>query len=103
MDELARWEREGSAPFFHYAHGEERALGYQFLTDALGYREEPEFAQPALILHGTRDSVVPAELSQSYAARHANVALRLFDSGHELTDVLEPMWEQVQGFVFQNP
>jgi hypothetical protein len=55
--------------------------------------------QPALILHGTRDSVVPAWISSSYAARHTNVKLILLDSGHELTDVLDPMWTEISGYI----
>jgi len=97
--DLERWKREGSLPFFHYTAQEERPLRYQFVEDAAQYPEEPEFPQPALILHGARDPVVPAEISGEYAARHSHVRLRLFDAGHELTDVLEPMWAEVAGFL----
>jgi uncharacterized protein len=97
--DLERWEREGSLPFFHYAHQAERPLGYQFVADSPQYPDEPSFSQPALILHGIRDPVVPSEISSAYASRHPNVTLRLFDSGHELTDVLEPMWEETARFL----
>ena len=97
--EMERWKREGSLPFFHYAVQAERPLGYQFVEDAAQYPDEPEFSQPALILHGSRDPVVPAEISREFAAGHPNVRLRMFDSGHELTDVLEPMWEEIAGFL----
>jgi pimeloyl-ACP methyl ester carboxylesterase len=97
--DLERWKREGSLPFFHYAYQAERPLGYQFVEDSPQYPDEPSFSQPALILHGTHDPVVPSEISTAYAARHPNVSLRLFDSGHELTDVLEPMWEETARFL----
>ncbi|HXP83329.1 MAG TPA: YqiA/YcfP family alpha/beta fold hydrolase [Bryobacteraceae bacterium] len=97
--DLERWEREGSLPFFHYAFQDERLLGYRFVEDAAQYPDEPNFPQPALILHGTRDTVVPAAMSQEYAESHPNVQLRLYDSAHELTDVLEPMWNEVARFV----
>lgn len=97
--DLERWKRDGSLPFFHYAVQTELPLGYQFVEDAAQYPDEPEFPQPALILHGTRDPVVPSEISGEYAARRPHVRLRLFDAGHELTDVLEPMWEEVAGFL----
>ena len=97
--ELERWKREGSLPFFHYRFQAERPLGYGFVEDASQYPDEPEFSQPALILHGALDPVVPASISREYAAGHYNVRLRLFESGHELTDVLEPMWEQVAAFL----
>ncbi len=94
-----RWEREGSTPVFHYGDGRERRLGYQFVEDAAQYEDEPEFPQPALILHGVRDSVVPAEISRVYAARHPKTRLVLFESGHELADVLEPMWLEIMKFL----
>lgn len=94
-----RWAREGSTPVFHYGDGRERRLGHQFVEDAAQYEDEPEFPQPALILHGVRDSVVPAEISRVYAARHPHTRLVLFESGHELTDVLEPMWLEILNFL----
>ena len=93
------WKREGFLPVFHYGEGRERRLGYQFVEDAAQYEDEPEFPQPALILHGVQDSVVPAEISRVYAARRPNARLVLFESGHELTNVLEPMWLEVSNFL----
>jgi pimeloyl-ACP methyl ester carboxylesterase len=101
--DLAQWKQEGSRKFFHYAAQQELPLGYQFVDDALLYPDEPDFRQPALILHGLSDPVVPPEVSRQYAQGHPNVTLRLFDSGHELTDVLEPMWKETCMFLgFQN-
>lgn len=94
-----RWKNEGSTPVFHFGEGREQRLGYQFVEDAARYEDEPEFPQPALILHGARDSVVPADISRAYAAAHAHTKLVLFESGHELTDVLEPMRAQVWQFL----
>lgn len=93
------WKREGSVPVFHYGDGCERRLGYQFVEDAARYEDEPVFPQPALIVHGVGDSVVPAGISSAYAGLHPNVKLILLDSGHELTDVLEPMWAHVRDFL----
>jgi hypothetical protein len=94
-----RWKREGSTPVFHYGEGRERRLGYQFVEDAAHYEDEPEFPQPALILHGVLDSVVPAGISKVYAERRPNTRLVLFESGHELTDVQEPMWLEILTFL----
>lgn len=98
-EELERWQREGAVPVFHYGYKHEVPLGYQFLEDSQDYEDEPEFAQPALVLHGSRDPVVRASISIGYAARHPNVTLRLFDSGHELTDVLEDLWAETASFL----
>jgi uncharacterized protein len=93
------WKRHGSLTLFHYGEGRERQLGYQFAEDATHYEDEPEFPQPALILHGTRDSIVPPWISKAYASPRPNIKLVLLESGHELTDVLEPMWVQVSNFL----
>jgi pimeloyl-ACP methyl ester carboxylesterase len=93
------WKREGFLSVFHYGDGRERRLGYQFVEDAAQYEDEPEFPQPTLILHGVHDNVVPAGISSAYAARHPGVKLVLMESGHELTDVLEPMWAQIGNFL----
>ena len=101
-EELALWKR-GSLAFFHYGYKSERPLGYGFVEDSVKYQNQPEFSQPALVLHGIRDSVVPAAVSRKYAARHPNIILRLLESGHELTDVLEELWAETAMFLgFQN-
>ena len=97
--EMDRWKRDGTYPIFHYGYGTELPLGYQFVEDSLRYEEEPEFKQPALVLHGRRDPIVPAGISETYAARHKNAILRLFDAGHELTDVLDRMWMEIIQFL----
>jgi hypothetical protein len=96
---LERWKAEGSLPFFHYGFKEERGLGFQIVEDAQRYEDEPAFPQPALVLQGRRDEVVPASISKVFAEGHANVTLRLLDSGHELTDVLDEMWAATAAFL----
>ena len=98
-EELENWRRIGFAHVFHYGFQREVPLGYQLMEDSVHYEAEPDFAQPALILHGSYDTVVAPAISTAFAASHANVTLRLFDSGHELTDVLEDLWEETARFL----
>lgn len=98
-EELELWRQRGTIPFFHYGFKEERGLGFQIVDDALEYEDEPAFRQPALVLHGRKDEVVPAALSKAFAEGHPNVVLRLLDSGHELTDVLETLWKETFAFL----
>jgi uncharacterized protein len=95
------WKRTGSRRIFHYGFGEERALGYRLIEDAAGYPDYPEFAQPALILHGRNDDVVPASLSETFAASHTNARLLILDSDHQLTDVTTTLWDETQRFFYQ--
>jgi pimeloyl-ACP methyl ester carboxylesterase len=98
-EELEHWRRRGTIPFFHYGFKEERGLGFQIVDDARKYEDEPAFHQPALVLHGRKDDVVPPALSKVFAEGHPNVILRLLDSGHELTDVLEDLWMETATFL----
>ena len=103
-EDLAEWKRQGSRKFFHYSYLEERPLGFHFVEDAAQYENEPDFQQPALVLHGIQDQVVPVELSKQFAERHPLVTLRLLKSGHALTDVLPELWSETAMFLgFQNP
>jgi alpha-beta hydrolase superfamily lysophospholipase len=98
-EELELWRRRGTIPFFHYGFQEERDLGFQIVEDAMKYEDEPAFVQPALVLHGRADTVVPAAFSKAFAEGHPNVTLRLVDSGHELTDVLDQLWMETTRFL----
>jgi pimeloyl-ACP methyl ester carboxylesterase len=102
--DFADWKRNGVRSFYHYGYQEDRPLGYRFAEDSVQCKEEPDFSQPALIFHGVRDDVVPVEVSRKYAAAHPNVTLvEIAESGHALTDALEPMWRDTLKFLaFQN-
>ena len=100
VSELEAWRKTGSAKVYHYGYKEERELSYGLIEDAQRYENEPDFRQPVLVLHGVHDPVVPIGLSEEFARAHPAVTLLKFDSGHELTDVLEPMWGAVEKFLF---
>jgi pimeloyl-ACP methyl ester carboxylesterase len=97
--EISEWERTGSRMFYHYAYKSDRALGYQFVEDAVQYEDDPDFRQPALVAHGVHDDVVPLASSESFARSHPNVQLRVVNSGHELTDVLDQLWNETAVFL----
>lgn len=71
----------------------------QLIQDGERYEGYPDFRQPGLILHGRSDPVVPARLSEAFAASHPNVQLELLESGHELTDVMEVLWTKTREFL----
>jgi len=99
-EKLQEWRRNGTTEVFHYADRRTRKLGYQIVDEAIQYDPSPSFAQPALLIHGTRDKVVPVGRSEDFARAHGNVQLRLVGSGHELTDVLDLIWEQIEDFLW---
>jgi pimeloyl-ACP methyl ester carboxylesterase len=101
QQDLEDWRHQGSVRVYHYGYKAEKDLSYGLIDDAQQYENEPDFSQPVLLFHGTGDQVVPVSLSEEFAARHPNATLYTFDSGHELTDVLEPMWQAVESFLFE--
>jgi pimeloyl-ACP methyl ester carboxylesterase len=96
---LAEWRDHGTAPVFHYGEGREMPLGYDLIEDAARYEPWPDFAQPALIFHGTEDRSVPVEYSAEFVRKHPNARLIPMESGHELTDVLDQIWLQSRLFL----
>ena len=99
-EQAAAWQRDGKMGVFHYSEGRMRDIGYQLVRDAERYEPVPNVKQPVLLFHGLKDDVVPAGYSKEFAAAHPeNVILRLLDSGHELTDVLDLIWQESEAFL----
>lgn len=97
--EFAEWQAKGSRDFYHYGSKSDRALGYGFVEDASKYEDDPDFRQPALVVHGLHDDVVPVEASRSFACSHSNVKLCVIESGHELTDSMDRLWNETAMFL----
>lgn len=98
-EEFQRWQAQGYLEMFHYAHGEPQRIGFGLIEDGLKYPAEPNFKQPAMIFHGVQDDVVPAEFSRSFVASHPNAQFIEKNSGHELTDVMEEIWNEAREFL----
>src|SRR5262249_47934737 len=95
---FAEWERTGALPVFHYGEGGTATVDFRLYTDALQYPAFPDVTQPTLDFHGLADDVVPASLSEPFAADHPSVRVRLLDSDHELLNVTETIWEETWAF-----
>lgn len=92
-EEMSQWRQTGSRTVFHCGEGRDRQLSYRLIEDGLQYEDYPDAAQPTLIFHGTRDTVVPSSLSEEFVRRRPGTrTLRLLDSGHELSDVTDELW-----------
>jgi len=69
--------------------------GMVLCAPALAHREPPADAMllrppaPTIIIHGIRDAVVPAAVSQGFAAAHPDVQLVLVDDEHQLAGSIE--------------
>lgn len=103
VDRLAEWRRQGELMVFHYVEGREMPLRYEFLEDAAQYPAFPNMWQPALLFHGNQDQVVPIERSLAFVQDHPRARLVRFESGHELTDVLDSIWQEAETFLATGP
>jgi pimeloyl-ACP methyl ester carboxylesterase len=97
-EKSAEWERTGRMEIFHYGEGRPMHIGWGLIEDGRRYDAEPSFSQPALVFHGTGDTVVPHTYSEAFAARHGNVELHLLASDHQLTDSTQVIWDRMVEF-----
>jgi pimeloyl-ACP methyl ester carboxylesterase len=96
---VARWRARRTTPIFHYGRGREEPLAIDFLDDAAAYPAEPDPRCPTLVFAGRRDDTVPLASVEHFAAARPERELVVLDAGHELTEVLEPMWERTLAFL----
>jgi pimeloyl-ACP methyl ester carboxylesterase len=97
-EKLGEWERKGFMEMYHYAEQRPMPVSYKLIEDGADYEDYPHVSQPALVLHGEHDDVVPVDYSREFSAGRANVRLRVYDSGHELLNVLDQMWVEIRQF-----
>jgi pimeloyl-ACP methyl ester carboxylesterase len=93
-DKIAEWRAKGFAEVYHYATRDMRRLAVGLLDDASRHNGYPNCAQPAMIFHGVRDSVVPIQASEAWIKANPAAQLVRVDSGHELLDVLDVIWDR---------
>ena len=98
-DEVARWRALGTTPVFHYGRGRDEPLAIDLLDDAATHPAEPDPHCPTLIFAGRRDDTVPLASVEHFAHARARRALLVLDAGHELTEVLDPMWTRTVAFL----
>ncbi len=96
---MTKWKEQRALPVYHYGTGRERFIGYSLMEDAERHAPYPDVRQPVLLMQGTRDDVVLPEVAQTFCDYHANATLCQFESGHELTDVLEEIWMVAEPFL----
>jgi len=80
---MTRWRAEGRLVLPN-ARGEPVPVHWGFLEDALDHVAIPHPACPTLIIHGTRDAVVPIESSRAWVTALPNARLIEVDDDHEL-------------------
>jgi uncharacterized protein len=94
------WQRTGWREVTDYTTGQPAQVDFGFVEDAAAIDVgEPDVAVPTLILHGTRDEVVPIERSRTFAANRRHVRLVELDDGHELVASLPTLLAETERFL----
>lgn len=101
-EQVGAWRTRGYADVYHYSAGGLQRLSADLLHDSAAHPAYPRCSQPALIFHGLEDNVVPISAAESWVRANPNSRLVRMNSGHELTDVLEPIWEQCAAFCLRD-
>jgi pimeloyl-ACP methyl ester carboxylesterase len=96
---MARWRAKGTARVYHYGLGREVPLSIELLDEASRHPVEPDPPAPTLVFAGRRDESVPLPVVEHFTRGRPGRELVVFDTGHELNDVLEPMWERTVSFL----
>jgi len=97
---VAEWQARGTMPVMHYGTGREEPLAFDLIADARRHPEEPDPLCPALVVAGRHDDTVPLDGIAAFAARRpATRELVVLDAGHEMTEVLKPLWEHTAAFL----
>jgi uncharacterized protein len=100
-EKVAEWRERGHADVYHYASRGMQRLAVDLLEDSGRHPGYPECTQPALVYHGLNDNVVPLGASEEWSRRSAGSCVEALESGHELIDVLETIWERSRTFLLR--
>lgn len=96
---MEQWRRSGFLEVFHYGEGKPARVGYGLYRDALNYPDFPCVPQPCLIIHGTRDEIVPVQYSVEASRRCPAMELVELDDDHELKKDLNRLAGAIEGFL----
>ncbi|MBX3186314.1 MAG: alpha/beta fold hydrolase [Labilithrix sp.] len=96
------WRRDGFLEVDDYATKQKGRVDFGFVDELRDLDERPgpwpDVRVPVCVVHGTRDDVVPVDLSRAWAADRPNVALIEVDDTHELTASIPRILLEAQGF-----
>ena len=85
---MAQWESQGELSMQDGA-GEQVPVHYQFYREACEVPAVPKVSCPTLIVHGSRDEVVPVEHSRRYVGPREHLRLIEVDDDHSLMQSVE--------------
>jgi pimeloyl-ACP methyl ester carboxylesterase len=97
--DFERWRTTGVVEVDHYGTGRRERLSFDLIRDAANHEPFPSVAAPTLVLQGASDEIVPLPLVRSWVRQQPRATLVVYDSGHELTAVVDAMWSETIRFL----
>jgi len=101
--EYQRWMDSGWLEVLDHTTGGKARVHADFAREAEELDAQgggwPDVRVPTLIVHGTRDEVVPVELSRRFAAGRRHVRLVEVDDDHELLGALPTILDEIEVFL----
>ena len=94
------WKTTGWRAITDFTTGQPARVDFGFWEDAAAIdRTPPDVHAPTLILHGTRDDVVPIASSRAFAAGRDHIELVELDDTHELIASLPTLLARTETFL----
>ena len=97
--QLTSWKNTYYLPIYHHALKTLSPLHYNFVVDACRYPlAQIDRVLPTVIIHGINDDVIPISASRNFSADRPWVKLLEWESDHQLTNVSDPIWQEIRDF-----
>jgi pimeloyl-ACP methyl ester carboxylesterase len=97
-----QWCRQGQYPIVASDDGRAVSVHYRFVEELREVASsELTLGLPMLIIHGTRDVVVPHSQSVRFSREHAGVQLVLLDEEHQLLEQPTRFLDALEAFLVE--
>lgn len=97
---IDEWRRRGRLRVFHYAHGQQRDVGFQLYEDAARYDAFAVTPRvPTLIFQGRQDASVDPLMVAQWAQARPGVVLRMLEDDHQLSESVDRIWLECERFL----
>jgi pimeloyl-ACP methyl ester carboxylesterase len=97
---IDEWRRTGRLDVFHYGDNVIRPIGFGLYEDAARFDAFVARRRlPTLIYQGRQDESVSPEMVERWSRARPHVRLRMVDDGHQLTDSMDRIWAEAEGFL----
>jgi len=97
---IDKWKRDGYFDFLHYSYNSEIPLSYEFYRDLCRHSPYPDIKGIAAhIIHGSRDDVVPVEVSKIFQSKNPQTTIEITNDTHELSSSIDLITNRIDAIL----